>query len=88
MSRNTQKIEKALRDRGLTAEHIVWEAMGKNMGMCGPSGGWFVEANKNGKYEAWFVGLNIEHLLKDIERYDEHYPGRRMMGNCYRPRTD
>jgi hypothetical protein len=66
MSRNTDKIKKALAKYGQEAIEIDWKPLGQNVEMCGPEGGWFVETKNN----AIFMAYNINDLLKEIDTYE------------------
>lgn len=42
MSRNTQKIVKALAGKGYQASEMHWESVGHAPIMSGPEGGWYI----------------------------------------------
>ena len=43
MSKNTDKIGKALWEKGYTAKTINWTPIRRGCEMCGPEGGWYIE---------------------------------------------
>ena len=43
MSRNTDKIGKALSEKGYTANKIEWTPIRRGCEMCGPEGGWYID---------------------------------------------
>jgi hypothetical protein len=64
-----KKIEKALSEWGMYPVKIRWEPIGKGMEMCGPSGGWFVEAADPIVDKLYiFLGYSIDELLFNIHR--------------------
>jgi hypothetical protein len=74
MSRNTDKIAKALKEKGWEAEEIIWEPIGIAMEMCGPDGGWTVrikdDNNQLGNYYL-VLGYNIQEVLEEIKKLPE-----------------
>lgn len=43
MSRNADKITKALKAKGYRPIRMIWEPVGHACEMCGPEGGWYIE---------------------------------------------
>ena len=43
MSKNTDKISKALSAKGYALKRADWDPIGGAPIMCGPSGGWYIE---------------------------------------------
>lgn len=72
MSRNADKIRKALEVKGWEAEEIFWEPIGSAPIMCGPEGGWYVGCYSEAlnKYET-ILGYNIQEVLEEIEKLPE-----------------
>ena len=68
MSRNKQKIRKALKAKGYTIEWLDWDPIGRSIEMCGPEGGWNI-LTKEG---AHLLGYNIEEIMEQITKLP-HY---------------
>jgi len=64
MSRNTDKISKALIAKGYSIEWLYWQPIGQNDEMCGPSGGWNV-LTKEG---AHLLDYNITGIMEQINK--------------------
>jgi len=43
MSKNTDKISKALKSKGYEVTCIEWTPIGGSPIMCGPEGGWYID---------------------------------------------
>jgi hypothetical protein len=69
MSKNIDKINKALDKCSLKAKDIDYMHPHAGPEMCGPEGGWLVETTSGNI----FLGLNKEMLLKDIDFYYRHH---------------
>lgn len=61
LSRNKQKIEKALAAKGYNARSITWTPIGGCMEMCGPEGGWVVELDRD-----YVLGYNVNEVIERI----------------------
>lgn len=77
MSKNTDKIAKALTEKGYVSKHIQWEPIGEAPIMEGPTGGWYIEyatqqdVDENGfanAYEGIIVAYNIAEALGEIDK--------------------
>ncbi len=64
MSRNKEKITKALNEKGYEIEWLHWDPIGKSVEMCGPEGGWNV-LTKQGVH---LLDYNITGIMKQIEK--------------------
>jgi len=74
MSRQRERIERALREKGYTATRIHWEPVSAGAEKCGPDGGWFIAVDPLAPVkgvaggEDCVVGLNVDDVLADIAR--------------------
>ena len=78
MSKNTEKITKALEAKGYAVEEIDWEPIGSAPIMEGPSGGWYVSfdlPDGDIEYEECpnpndflILGYNIQEVLEEIAK--------------------
>ena len=74
MSRNTDKINKAVKAKGWEVLEISWEPIGQSCEMCGPDGGWYLRVEFNGhkySYET-IMGYNIGEVMEGIERLTDY----------------
>jgi hypothetical protein len=73
LSRNQDRIRKALAARGWRAEELTWEPIGANVEMQGPSGGWLLRAEPANEavqlLGEYLLAYNVESLLEEIETY-------------------
>lgn len=73
MSRNTDKIIKAVKEKGWEVLELTWEPISKGCEMCGMDGGWYLDVEHDGEkydYEN-ILGYNIEEVMGAIKRlYD------------------
>ncbi|HBC94231.1 MAG TPA: hypothetical protein DCZ10_15385 [Pelotomaculum sp.] len=70
MSKNTDRIAKALKAKGWEAEEIEWTPIERAMEMCGPGGGWSVMIrDENGQLGNSYhiLEYNIRAVLEKIE---------------------
>jgi len=74
MSRNKDKITKALNKKGYTIAEIYWEPIGSAPIMCGNSGGWYVETNEYIETQYGFIlaGYNVNEILEQIEELSQY----------------
>ena len=78
MSKNTEKITKALESKGYAVEEIDWEPIGGAPIMEGPSGGWYVSfalPDDDVEYEECpnsndypILGYNTQEVLDEIAK--------------------
>lgn len=75
MSRNKDKITKALKEKGYEPTIIEWTPIGGSQIMCGPEGGWYVEfdsaegMNFPKELRNWdFICYNIREVMDEIEQ--------------------
>jgi len=70
MSRNTDKITKAVKAKGWKMLELSWEPIGKGCEMCGPDGGWYLDVEHDGdKYDFEnILGYNIGEVLEEVEK--------------------
>ena len=75
MSKNTEKITKALEAKGYVVEEIYWEPIGSAPIMEGPSGGWYVAFDLPGDAEECpgpnefpILGYNTQEVLDEIAK--------------------
>jgi hypothetical protein len=75
MSRNKDKIEKALNRKGYQSTYMSWDGITKGCEMCGPAGGWYITfevmpdmKSPTPNEEGTVVGYNITDVLKEIEK--------------------
>lgn len=69
MSRNTDKIIKAVVAKGWKINELSWTPIGTSCEMCGPDGGWFLEIEYYGKSHSDFEtigGYNIAEVMEQI----------------------
>ena len=80
MSKNTDKIAKALSEKGYVLKHAEWEPIGGAPIMEGPSGGWFIEyatqqdIDENGlenAYEDIILAYSTPEALEEIAELPE-----------------
>lgn len=75
MSKNTDKIIKALKVKGYEPVHIDWEPIGSAPIMEGPSGGWFIEYKEIGgeplESDGLILAYNINEVMDEIEKLPE-----------------
>lgn len=78
MSRNTDKITKALADKGYQPRQMIWEPVGHACEMCGPEGGWYIDvetisADEYGDhdYVDTILAYSTVEALEEIERLPE-----------------
>lgn len=74
MSKNTDKITKALKEKGYTSTDLEWTSIGGSPIMCGPEGGWYIDFEPlegmnppNGLRSYNIVGYNIGEVMDQIE---------------------
>jgi len=71
MSRNTDKITKALLDKGYRPVEMRWDPIGGAPIMCGPEGGWYIEvvlADDPEGYVDTILAYSTPEVLEEIER--------------------
>ena len=76
MSRNTDKIEKALTEKGYQVNELFWEPIGGAPIMCGNEGGWYIDfepmANKEFPDKFFnsspILAYNINEVMEEIEK--------------------
>jgi len=69
MSRNQDKIRRAVKAKGWEVIELSWDPIGPAIEMCGPDGGWFLMVEYNGEkynYET-ILAYNIKEVLEQIE---------------------
>ena len=73
MSRNTDKIIKAVKAKGWEIIELSWDPIGPSMEMCGPDGGWYLTVEYNGdKYDyETILAYNIKEILEQIEKLSQ-----------------
>lgn len=75
MSRNTDKITKAVKAKGWNILDLSWEPIGCAMEMCGPDGGWWLDVEyddgKHYDYEI-ILGYNVGEVMEQIERLKDY----------------
>lgn len=80
MSKNTNKIAKALNEKGYALKHAEWTPISGAPIMCGPEGGWFIEyatqqdMDENGfedAYEGVILAYSTLEALEDIAKLPE-----------------
>ena len=74
MSRNADKITKAVKAKGWEVIELKWEPISKGCEMCGPDGGWYLGVEYNGeKYDFEnILGYNVEEVMEEIERLPDY----------------
>ena len=71
MSRNADKIKKALALKGYVAGEMRWDPVGHAPEMCGPEGGWYIEvmfADDPDEYFDTVLAYSTGEALEEIER--------------------
>lgn len=71
MSRNADKITKALAKKGYVAGCMRWDPVGHACEMCGPEGGWYVEVFMSNDHEVYvdtIMAYSTAEALEEIER--------------------
>ena len=75
MSRNRDKITKALAQKGYVPITMIWEPIGAAPIMSGPTGGWYIDifsesVNEYGEHEYidTILAYNTADVLDEIER--------------------
>ena len=71
MSRNTNKITKAVKAKGWEVVSLSWSPIGQSCEMCGSDGGWFVEiecCDDEHEDHELVLGYNIGEVMEGIER--------------------
>lgn len=78
MSRNANKIKKALADKGYQAREMHWDPVGHACEMCGPEGGWYIDVetvavDEDGDhdYVDTILAYSTAEALEEIERLSE-----------------
>lgn len=80
MSKNIDKITKALNAKGYVVKHANWESIGGAPIMEGPSGGWYIEyatqqdVDENGfedAYEDIILAYSTPEVLEEIAELPE-----------------
>ena len=78
MSKNKDKITKALNKKGYQPTDLEWTPLGQSPIMCGPEGGWLVYFEPfegmnppNGLISYDIVGYNIHEVMEQIEELPE-----------------
>ena len=74
MSRNADKIKKALAAKGYAVGEMRWDPVGHAVEMCGPEGGWYVEvvfADDPEKYFDRLLAYSTAEALETIEGYPD-----------------
>ncbi|MCE5227903.1 MAG: hypothetical protein LLG05_18845 [Porphyromonadaceae bacterium] len=73
MSKNEDKISKALYDKGYMATTIKYEPISGGVEMCGPEGGWFIAYGEMDGYAPdgfpahdYITEYNISDVMKTI----------------------
>lgn len=81
MSKNTDKITKALKEKGYVPTDLEWMPIGGSPIMCGPEGGWFIDFepiegmnSPGGRSTYNIIGYNIKEVLEEIEKLPECVP--------------
>ncbi|MNP73991.1 hypothetical protein D3C76_1707890 [compost metagenome] len=78
MSRNQEKITKALNKKGYQPIDIDWTPIAGSPIMCGPDGGWYIDFEPlegknppNGLMNYNIMGYNINEVMEQIESLQE-----------------
>lgn len=73
MSRNTDKITKALLDKGYQPKEMCWNPIRSGPEMCGPEGGWYIEVETvsldddgDHEYVDVLLAYSMEELMEEI----------------------
>ena len=82
MSRNAEKIKKALLAKGYAPRYMRWDPVGHACEMCGPEGGWYIEvvlADDPEEYVDTILAYStvealgeIENILPELEQEERH----------------
>lgn len=74
MSKNKDRITKALKDKGYQATDIEWTPLGGSPIMSGPEGGWYIDFETmegmnppNGLNNYNIMGYNVSEVMGAIE---------------------
>lgn len=71
MSRNTDKITKALAAKGYTPREMRWDPIRTAPIMCGPEGGWYIEVVMIDDQEGYvntILAYSTVEVLEEISR--------------------
>ena len=75
MSRNADKITKALAQKGYQPREMHWDPVGHACEMCGPEGGWYIDietisADEYGDHDYIdaILAYSTAEALEEIER--------------------
>lgn len=68
MSRNVDKIMKALSDKGCRLLNATWTPLGGSPIMCGPEGGWYIEYEDQDGFGDVILTYSTPEALEEIER--------------------
>lgn len=75
MSRNKDKITKALKNKGYIPTDLDWTPIGGSPIMCGPEGGWYIDfepvegMNPPGGLRSYnIMAYNIDEVMQEIEK--------------------
>lgn len=74
MSRNAEKIRKALAAKGYVAPEMIWEPVGHACEMSGPEGGWYIHvalAEDPEEYVDTILAYSTAEALEEIENMSE-----------------
>jgi hypothetical protein len=81
MSKNKDKITKALKAKGYETTDIEWTPLGGSAIMCGPDGGWYIDfeplegTNPPGGLNSYNIGgYNINEVMEQIEELPNCVP--------------
>lgn len=81
MSRNKDKITKALKEKGYEPTDLEWTPIGGSPIMCGPEGGWYIDFEPlegmkplGGLRTYNIVGYNIGEIMSQIEELPNCVP--------------
>jgi hypothetical protein len=70
MSRNADKIKKALAEKGYATGEMSWTPVGHACEMCGPDGGWYIDVvllNDREEYVDTILAYSTVEALEEIE---------------------
>lgn len=77
MSRNADKIQKALARKGYAAREMRWDPVGHASEMCGPEGGWYIDVETistdeygDHEYVDTILAYSTAEALEEIERLE------------------
>jgi hypothetical protein len=75
MSKNTDKITKALNIKGYQPTDIGWTPLGQSPIMCGPEGGWYIDfepfegMNPPENLRSYnIMAYNVNEVMEEIEK--------------------